>query len=72
MTSFPKTEKQHKKDIQKILNKINLPREQLEKIAIEFANDIAPIKDITCPREVRNPGLYFGFMKAVKLIVGDR
>lgn len=72
MSSFPRTLKDHQKEAEKILSKIDLSREELERMAVQFANDTSPIRDITCPREVRNPGLYFGFMKAVKVILGEK
>ena len=37
-----------------------------EQIALEIASRITSIKDIQCPREVVNPGLYFGAILALK------
>lgn len=34
-----------------------------EELATELASSLEPIKDIQCPRDCRNPGLYFGFIK---------
>lgn len=34
-----------------------------EEKAKEFANSLEPIKHIQCPRDIINPGLYFGFIE---------
>lgn len=34
-----------------------------KELAKEFANNLESIKDIDCPRDVINPGLWFGFIK---------
>lgn len=34
-----------------------------EELALELAASNDPIKDIQCPRNCKNPGLYFGFIK---------
>lgn len=36
-----------------------------EEIAIEIANRTDSITEIKCPRDVKNPGLYFGAMLAL-------
>ncbi len=37
-----------------------------EQRALEIANNLEPVKDIDCPRNCINPGLYFGYMLAVR------
>lgn len=34
-----------------------------EELAKEFANNLESIQDLRCPRDIINPGLWFGFMK---------
>lgn len=40
--------------------------EKLRELALDVSNSIEPIKDIDCPRNVVNPGLYFGVMKGAE------
>lgn len=38
-----------------------------EELAQEFANSLENITDIKCPRDVINPGLWYGFMKGYEI-----
>lgn len=40
-----------------------------EELALELAASNEPIKDIQCPRNCKNPGLYFGFIKGYEAAV---
>lgn len=42
---------------------------EFEVLAIEAANRTSRIGHIECPREVRNPGVYFGMMLAAEVLL---
>ena len=39
--------------------------------AKELANDLNPIKDVQCPRDIKNAGLYFGYIKGYEAAIYD-